>query len=237
MKQKTKKTNVSKNKPLTHFTIDLDMKGMILFLILVALTAITVFYLGMIFGKASRDPNRPAVSSKSVAKISPAEEKEIEAKDLEIFNMHKESDRISNLKKDTDSVLGKVDQMLANSKQDKSESQSVVLKPEKQKPPVKSEEIEPGKQWPDDLATLAKNKDLFTVQVFATKDKDKADKIIKQLRKKAFNAYLTEATIEGKKIYRVRVGRRSKDRIVKLKEDLEKIVGGMGMKSRIVQLK
>ncbi|MCG8336722.1 MAG: SPOR domain-containing protein, partial [Proteobacteria bacterium] len=69
-----------------------------------------------------------------------------------------------------------------------------------------------------------------------TKDKNKADRIVRMLRRQKFDSYLAQVNIEGQTIYRVRVGKKSKAEIEKLDQDLQKVIGGMGMKSRKIKL-
>jgi len=94
-----------------------------------------------------------------------------------------------------------------------------------------------NKQWPDETTTKELARDTYTVQVFATKDKDKADRIVRSLRQQQFDSYLAEAKIGNQVLYRVRVGKKSKVKIEKMNKELQKVIGGMGMKSRIIKIK
>jgi cell division septation protein DedD len=220
-------------KTATQYSIDLDIKGMFFFVILALLTAIVVFYLGVLFGKASRDPSAKALSAPESSVPGKTSADKITASDLEIYNIRSDDDtKISTLKKETKSVLEEADRVIRQSKTKQtkpvelkgSEPQPVAAKPKQ------------SSQWPDQSTTSDLPKNTWTVQVFATKDKDKANRIVRVLRQQKFDAYLAQVNIEDQTIYRVRVGRKSKTEIEKLDRDLQKVIGGMGMKSRKIKL-
>lgn len=216
-----------------QYSIDLDIKGMFFFIILALMTAVVVFYLGVLFGKASRDPNFKALSVAENKVPEKMDADKITTSDLEIYNIRTEDDKkISTLKKDTQSVLDEAERVIQQSKSlqpdqaeaTKAEPQQAVTKPAQQA------------QWPDQPSPETLPKNTWTVQVFATKDKNKADRIVRMLRRQKFDSYLARVNIEGQTIYRVRVGRRPKAEIEKLDQDLQKVIGGMGMKSRKIKL-
>ncbi len=230
MKKKAKAKKGLKGKNPTQFSIDLDIKGLIFFLILVFLTAGLLFYLGIIFGKASRNPNAPGITPKSIVRKTTPVKKPISSKNLEIFDIHDESNRISNLKKDTEIALGKVEKMLSESKA----VESADPKPKAAEKTIKKET--PAKQWPDVNQGKNNKEQIYTIQILATKDKVKADSIVRQLRKKAFDAYLVKTAIQGQDVYRVRVGRKNKVDIGKMSKRLDKVVSGMAVKPKIIKI-
>lgn len=220
----------------TQYSIDLDLKGLILFGVLALLTAVVVFYLGVIFGKASRDPNTFVQKKPAPTNSAVISEDLISNKDLEIFKMRND-DKVKNLKNDTKDLLAEADRMIMETKQQiKTDTEAQKSKPPKVKKTAAVAATESQKKWPEDSAVKKKTQDVYTVQVFATKDKDKADRIVRLLRKQQFDAYLVSATIENQLIYRVRIGRKSKTEITKLNQDLKSVIGGMGMKSRIIKI-
>ncbi len=217
----------------TQYSIDLDIKGVFFFIILALMTAVVVFYLGILFGKASRNPNVKALSIQEGKVTEKEDANKITTNDLEIYNIHTEDDKkISTLKKDTQSVLDEAERVIQKSKSLQPDLEEAV-KTEPQ--PVVAESAKPA-QWPDQPSPASLPKNTWTVQVFATKDKNKADRIVRMLRRQKFDAYLAQVKIEGQTIYRVRVGRRPKAEIEKLDQDLQKVIGGMGMKSRKIKL-
>ena len=222
-------------KASTQYTIDLDLKTMIFFLMLALATAVVVFYLGILFGKASRDPNQANVSTIETTPSNRSEEKVITEKDLEIYSIRTEEDTFSDLKKDSASVLKKADKMLETSPS--SSESSSAPGDAVQTSASSSSEPESGPQtWPEQSPQDDLPKNTYTVQVFATKDRDKAERIVRLLRQQQFDAYLARATIENQTIFRVRVGRKSRAEIEKTNEDLQKVIGGMGMKSRVLRI-
>jgi hypothetical protein len=76
----------------------------------------------------------------------------------------------------------------------------------------------------------------YTIQAFATKDKDKADRIVRLLQLQQFDAYLEPVSIENQTIYRICVGKKSKSEIESLSQDLEKVTGDMGLKLTIKKI-
>ncbi len=243
---KAKKTSKNiKAKPIkktpTQFTVDLDIKGIVLFIGLGVLTAIVIFYLGMIFGKASRNPNTYVASGTSQSDLKAVTEEKISTKDLEIYKMRSDGEKVKNLKDDTESALVEADRLISESKKQlttpKAKKTGDQAQTKSKQGDKQVAEKTQKKQWPEQTEQTKSLKELYTVQVFATKDKEKAEKIIRLLRKKEFDAYSVEATIENQKIYRVRVGRKSKSDITRLNEKLKTVIGGMGMKSRIIQIK
>ena len=223
--RKRKQTRPALKTPL-QFSIDLDIKGIIVFTALACLTALVVFYLGVIFGKAARTPNLATIQAKKTFAPQKATEQEISQKDLEIYSIREDGAQIKSLQSDTKNVLAEADRVLK-----KSQKRVAVTpaKPTTTKP-------KPAEQWPNQASAQKKSHGLYTVQVFATKDQEKAKRIVRLLRKKEFDAYLVSVTIEKQLIYRVRIGRKSKAEVEKLNQKLGPVVGGMGMKSRIIKL-
>ena len=216
-----------------QYSIDLDIKGVFFFIILALMTAVVVFYLGVLFGKASRDPSFKALSVSEANAPGKTDADKITTNDLEIYNIRTEDDKkITALKKDTQSVLDEAERVIQQSKSNQpAQQQAEQTAPQ----PAVTKSAQPA-QWPDQPSTASLPKNTWTVQVFATKDKNKADRIVRMLRRQKFDAYLAQVNIEGQTIFRVRVGRRPKAEIEKLDQELKKVIGGMGMKSRKIKL-
>lgn len=228
VQQKVKKIKrISKERRSTMFTIDLDTKGMLIFLVLVLLTAITIFYLGVIFGKATRDPNDPALGPKLNVKKIVKDNKSISTKNLNIFNIRDSNDQDDSLKKKSAQVLKKSDRVFGvsdSAKQSKPKPAPAVAAKEIKAPSSKISEPQPQKEA------------LFAVQIFATQNIARARDLIAQLRKKSFDAYIVEISVDGRKIYRVRVGKKTKNEAAKLRARLEKVMAGMGEKPKVYQI-
>ena len=235
-----KKKESRKIKNQTTFTLEIDSKGLVIFAILVLLTAVTIFYLGMIFGKANRDPN---LALKDPAGLTESGEEQpliVPPKDLKIYDVHDKEKPLSNLQKEFAEISKKTDTIIEKEKQaDRQEAEErrataeqaqKIAEPEKPAQPAKP----PTVNWPE-TTTTQKNQKLFTIQVMATRNKTKADRIINQLKQKSYNAYVMEAKLEGTTIYRVRVGKTNKKQIEALRTKLEKSVAGLG-RLAIIQL-
>jgi hypothetical protein len=235
--KKTRQRKVVKKKSneSTQFAIEMDVKGMILFLTLVILTSGTIFYLGVIFGKATRDPNvSPSPSEYKVKVLTP--KKRTSEKKLDFYNVRDESDGMRNLRKNTKLALGKADRMIKESESRKQRAAASKKNGQGEKKKDARTAQKRDREWPDNRNVVKPSGELYTIQILATKDKGKAMKIVEQLRKKAFDSYLINVTVGSTIIYRVRVGKRSKEGIETLKEKLDRVVGGMGIKPKILKI-
>ncbi|MDH5560148.1 MAG: SPOR domain-containing protein [Deltaproteobacteria bacterium] len=243
LKSNINRPKQKKNK--SQFTIDIDLKGLVLFLFLSLLSAVIIFYLGMVFGKATRDPNTSITKSeKSVQDSVKLESGDEQSEDkLSFFNIRDEKDSLSTLKKDFEDIDKKTDDLIEDNKirLERSSEEEKTIEPEKivkikQKSAVPLE-IKLEKRWPENSqSTSAKKGKLFSLQVLATRDINKAQTFVKQLQQKLFPAYVTEITIENTKIYRVRVGKEDRSSIITMKAKLEKTVSGLG-KIQLVEIK
>lgn len=232
MKQEQVKKQIAKpRKKATQYSIDLDLKGIIVLLGMSILTAGVVFYLGVIYGKASRDPGK--VTEQMQRPQTTVVKEEVIPETLEIYDIKDEAEEIDSLKQESKDIMEEVDRMLGEPGKQSGAERKAVEKPSK---PVQAESKKAEKTWPDTVTEQDSSRDLYTVQVFATKDQNKADRIVRTLKNRGFDAYHVLAVIENQKIYRIRVGRKSKDEVEPFKRELEKVVGGMGMSPRIIKI-
>ena len=207
-----KKGNVKKSsRNRTRFTIDLDIRGLVFMVMMMTLTAIAIFYLGTIFGKASRNPNKnlsiAGLDENTTGETSPLKL----PKDLAIFDINDDPKKIDALKKDFENIAKETDQA-------KKEMNTQAIPPN-DKGDTFADIGQKQAVWPAQKPDAKKSRGLYTIQVFVTKSKEKAKNITRQLKQKSFDAYLSEVTIEGKKLYRIRVGRKSKENIDVLKKN------------------
>ena len=214
-----------------QFLIELDLKGLIILLFLSLFTGITLFYLGLMFGKATRGPySQPEKFGQSLSTESQLAEKEV-PKDLKIYEIHDETKEKSPSEKKHDDLTKRADALLENAtKTLESEAKRSDIDAKKAQAKIELEKT-PVKQWPD--VKPAKQEVLYTIQILATRQSDKAKGIIKMLKQKGFEAYSTNVSIEGTNIYRVRVGKSDKKSIESLKKRLSKSVKGLGSLSVI----
>ncbi|MBT4290797.1 MAG: SPOR domain-containing protein [Deltaproteobacteria bacterium] len=229
MKQIGNRRRPSKN--ATQFSIDLDIRGMIILLVLATFTAATVFYLGVIFGKASRNPNQDFRSSKTANPIKVEEKALTIPKDLKIYDINDEPNTNDNFTSNIKKELKKTDDII------KSTEKQIKLDNKKNQTDTKSSTTKTqAKTWPDQKTVTVKPANNYTIQVFVTKSKEKANKITKQLRQKAFDAYIEEVSHQGNKLFKIRVGHKTKQEIPQLKAKLGKVVGGMGMGLSVIKI-
>jgi len=237
MKQNPKRPKqLTQPKKSSQFSIDIDAKGAVIFLILVILTAATVFYLGMIIGKATRDPNAPQLMSNLEGEKDQTENESQVQKNLKIYDIRDESNKFSTIKKDSQKIIDKANRVINETRQEK-EANQVVKRVKKKtivrKPPAKKK-FKPT--WPSNEAE-GKNQEKYTLQIFATKSMETATNIVKQLKRKGYGAYMLDVSIEGTKIYRIRVGKSSKSEIQKLKRDMKNVIAGIGSKPKILKIR
>ncbi len=214
----------------TQFSIDLNIRGMILLLILASFTGVTIFYLGVIFGKASRNPNQDLNLSESSNPIKIEDKALSIPKDLKIYDINDDPNKINSLTNNIKKELKKTDDIIKSTetqiKLDDKKNQTVTDTGTKPQP----------KSWPDQKTVTVKPANNYTIQVFVTKSKEKASKITQQLRQKTFDAYIQEVSHQGKKLYKIRVGHNTKQEIPKLKAKLNKVVGGLGLGLSVIKI-
>jgi len=81
---------------------------------------------------------------------------------------------------------------------------------------------------------LPTSQDLYTVQIASIGDKEKAEKMIKDLNDQGYDAYFYEVDVKGKRYYRIRCGRfSSREEALNYSQRLEKEAGLKGYVTRI----
>ena len=244
-----------KRKTASQFSLDMDAKGLITFLVLAILSLATTFYLGMVFGKAQRVPGEmaPQVGDKISAPQIGGGEQPVE--DLSIYNLKKDNTGLEDLKNDFDKINSQVDQVQGQETQRqnsraKLEAEQASGGLEIEPPPVEQPKKGSAKQaeakkeksfepsWTDKVLNdnPQSSGPLFSVQVMATRSRDRAQALVNQLRNKGFDAYLEEVKLESATIYRIRVGREPKARITQTKDKLNRNLKGMGSELKIIQI-
>lgn len=229
----------SSNNSGSQFSIDMDSKGVVIFLVLVVLTAGSVFYLGMLFGKAERNAHEK-VEIKGVAGEA-APEALKPPTDLKIYDLGGKSPEVGALQKEFNSLqessaptVEEETQALDQEAKDLESLKTQAKTPDQESAPAADkEETKPKAEsnaWPDIVkeTTEKSNQALYSIQVLGTGNRAKADALVDQLKSKNFDAYVESLTSDGKQIYRVRVGRENAERIEKVKDRLEPYIKGLG---------
>ena len=197
---------VSKSKDFTHFSIELDIKGFIVTGTLTMSILLVVFYLGVITGKATRDPQEASLISKNTTLNN--ENNLNSTNGLTAFVTSDSSGRqISEWNKRLKEITETTDKLKARVK----EKSSPQLNPAEK---IKGE---------------------YTIQVLVTSNESKAQKIVKSLKQRNFDAYLTSIvqSASKKKLFRIRVGKFGKEDAKKVKPKLQKAIGGLGIQEKI----
>lgn len=190
----------------------------------------TLFYMGIIFGKSMRDPNEALITGSQQEVAQRNESKKLE-KELSVFDMRQEEKtKLSDLQKDFQSIVTKADSL---EKQENPPAEVSQQNKTGSSPPIAKEDKNLKKETP-----VTKQGPLYTIQVLATSDPKKANSIVKGLKKKDFDAYIVKYQISGNGayVYRVRVGRLTKDKANRLKKKLMKSVAGISNKLTVIQL-
>jgi|APSaa5957512576_1039674.scaffolds.fasta_scaffold60174_1 cell division septation protein DedD len=237
MKQnvKKKKRASTSGRRSSQFFVEMDARGVLFFLTMVLLTAAVVFYLGFTFGKATRNPNDPALQQSSLSDDEASGKQKLSKKDLNIYNIKQDKKKAAILNKDAQSAMAKVDQLVKGS-QSTVASASKSLKTKSPATAAKKEKTETKPIVKAPAAKSTKSGKLWTFQIFATLDETKAGDIVKNLRQRGFDAYVAQITSGGKTMYRVRVGKQTRTTMLKLKPKLEKVVAGLGIKPKLMQI-
>ena len=225
-----------------RFTLEIDVKGLIMFTGLAVLTVATVFYLGIITGKATRDPNSLIGDPAGLAEADAQQQKAAPLKGLEIYDVRdqekkKEDNEFSNFKKDLLRQSQEAERLVNSSQKSvtKAAVPPVVQARTPVAPPRKQVKTPEPIQWPDVAPNAPKKGRVYTIQVMATRNETKARTIVEQLKQRNFDAYIVDVNIQGTKIYRVRVGKKSKGEINQMKGRLASAVKGLG-KLQVIKL-
>ncbi|MFH2132608.1 MAG: SPOR domain-containing protein [bacterium] len=234
MKQKPKpiKKTITQTKPKrpTQLAIEMDVKGIGFFLFLGLAAALIVFYLGYTFGQATRDPNAVAqqaqVQGDEAGETSAADVQ----KELKIFDIRGDSGSgIEDLKKDSNQAMDNVNKLISETRSEQKRNQvDPVPPPVKNTPEVVRKETDFTPKWPDSSEKTKTGDDLHTYQIITTKDIQKANSIVRQLKRKGFDAYMVDIDLQGTRLYRVRVGRGTRAELQAIEEKLNKVIAGVG---------
>ena len=262
--KKIKKTKLIKKNRGSYFSLEIDKKGIIGLTIMMFLTAGTIFYLGVIFGKAMRDPNnQPFDLADPVSGDKNQKEAKKIRNNLKIYDIRDkepkvtEQEQFSNFKRDllkknqeADEIINSSKEVLEKSKAANQEKQAALQTIKRPQKPIKSvveSLIKPVVEKPEKTtvkipakpATTAPttvnkgwsesgSNELYTIQIIATKNRERADNLRIKLQGENFDAYVKEITLQGNKVYRVRVGRRNRSEIQQLKAQLSTSIQGLG---------
>lgn len=223
MKQNVKPVKKASRKS-TQFTIELDTRGIGFFLVLGLGIALIVFYLGYTAGKASRNPNF-ASEQQSVRKTDEAvNTAEDVRKNLKIYDIKEDQGKkIEELRKDSRETLSDADRLIAQAK--KEPEPAPVAKPENKSAPAKKADSFTPK-WPDKAEKADSGSGMYTYQIIATSDIKTANTMVRHLKHRGFDAYIKEHKVQGKLLYRVRVGRGSKSQLKTMADRLKRVIAG-----------
>ena len=226
---------MTKPQKSSQFAIEMDAKGIGFLLFLGLAAALLVFYLGYVFGKATRDPNAALTQPPGLSQTGVTTQESKAQKNLKIFDIKEDAGaRLEHLKKSSSETLNNANKIIEESKEQPLTVESASKEKEVQTGTTKKESDFTPK-WPDVSQNQKKGDDLYTFQIITTKNLEKASSFVKQLRRKGFDAYKDDVTIEKKRLYRVRVGRKSRSQMLAIEERLKKVVSGMG-KPRLTKI-
>ena len=205
------------------YRLEMESRTLYLLLSLMALTGVVIFYLGVVTGKALRDPNAPvaltAQMSTSAAKDGAAQP------DRLAFTEALKGDQkgVEGLKAEGQSASQRTDALLSEAQKQlelkevtpagtpKTPTAAAVSAPKAPAPTGASlpqvAATAPAATPPAPSAT-AGNGELYTVQVFSSQHQDSARQLMERLRAQGFAAYLNRFESADREVwYRVRVGK------------------------------
>ncbi|MBF0289029.1 MAG: SPOR domain-containing protein [SAR324 cluster bacterium] len=211
----------------------------LLWISLLSFTSLVIcFYLGFVSGKSSRPPLESSPISQQLtpltaekATLSPeklsffemdssAKEQEIQKK-AEVFNLN----QLEQLKQKTNLLQNEQKKRMETENTpsatiQKSEKPTIV----KQQKPT-SKEPGPVQKQPNPPLVEAKSMDFYTLQVFTSSDKEKAEMLVRRLKERGYlDAYLNPYTTTDKKqLYRVRVAKTDKKTVESLAIKIKKL--------------
>jgi len=211
----------------------LEMEGRTLYLLLtlMVLTGVVVFYLGLVTGKAMRDPNTTVALSAELrtpglpgagdgaqpARRELAFSDALKGKDPLIEGLRTEGESAA---QKTQSLLKEGDRQLELKEVAVPSPKAILSTPTATvsstgqgtpKPSARTEPSSPVTVTPAAPPTDTIPGDLYTVQVFTSRFEKNARDLVDRLRNQGFSAYLNRyQSSKNQVLYRVRVGRTSK---------------------------
>lgn len=218
------------------YRLEMESRTLYLLLSLMALTGVVVFYLGVVTGKALRNPNTTVPLSAEIR--TPAAPATPEGGQLAFNNaLQPQKGLIEGLRQDESSATRRTENLLKQSKQLELEevprpglglptapvskipatppAASVAAPGKMASPPRPAAVRPPAPVQPPDGS-------LYTVQVFSSRYQKNAQEMVRRLKTKGFPAYMNRFESADKQVvYRVRVGRTSKARAQTLSDQLK----------------
>jgi len=231
MKQNVKRVKKTARKS-TQFAVEMDTRGIGFLLVLGMGAALLVFYLGYTFGKASRDPNLAVKQPAAQESEQETQTAEAVKKDLKIYGIKEEQGAaIDELKMSSQETLNDADRLISEA-QKEPEPAPQPVPAEKPAPAKKADSFTP--QWPDKAKGPDSDSGMYTFQIMASSDIKTADTMVRLLKQRGFDAYIKEHKVQGKLLYRVRVGRGSRSQLLAMEDKLKRVIAG-GATPRIMR--
>ena len=215
------------------YRLEMESRTLYLLLSLMALTGVVVFYLGVVTGKALRDPNAPVALSAQMG--APATADSAAQPGALAFNeaLKGEQTGVEGLRVEGQSASQRTDALISEAKKQlelKEVSPSQAAKPQLATPqapapatapvpaaapaPPKAEApraaapAPPRVTQPAAPSRPADDGSLYTVQVFSSQHQESARRLMERLQGQGFAAYLNRFETADKQVwYRVRVGK------------------------------
>jgi cell division septation protein DedD len=251
-------------RPLTQriqraYRLEMAGRTVAMLLLLLSLTGLVIFYLGVITGKGLRDPNAPAVAD-SAPPASPAGEAPRSAPTALNHALQAPGNQIEGLKKEGDATNQQTQQLLSRAKQELALDE-VTTKPAPASAPAAKSPTQPAASAPtsaartatsakpapvaarpapaaaprsaapEKSAATANGDGQYTVQVFSSPQQQGAQDVLTDLKKKGFPAYMNQFQAADKRTwYRVRVGKMSR-------QDAEALAGRIRQQANLHDLR
>lgn len=193
----------------------LEMEGRTLMLLvgLMALTGLVVFYLGVMTGRALRDPNL-SVATATVQEATPTADEGAPSGSGLGFNEALTGGEGS-LKTDGAQVTERTRELLSRAEQQLDLEEVTPKKPQPVTAPTVKQPSAPSAAAPKrpsqpQAGVLPAGE--FTVQVFSSREQARAQELMRTLQSKGFPSYLNRFESTDKQVwYRVRVGKTTRD--------------------------
>lgn len=210
-------------RPQRSYRLEMESRTLYLLLSLIVLTGVVVFYLGVVTGKALRDPNAPVPLSAEMRAPVGESASDVPQGGLALTDALKAQDgTIEGLRVEQEGMARRT-QALLNRAQKQLELQEVTPREQAKHEPAAAPASplatgaptlpESPRMKPPAPAAAAPQQDdgLYTVQVFSSQRQDNARALMNRLNQMGFAAYLNRFQAADKQVwYRVRVGRTSR---------------------------
>ena len=224
------------------YRLEMDGRTLWLMMGLLGLTAVVLFYMGVVTGMGLRDPNVIPVAAQQEPALSPSTDSADKNSDLSFFkSLTGKEGGIEELKIQEQGITRQTNELISQAKREllleevqpaqparapiaPTTAKTATLKsPRVPKTPPPAQTRQPLTAKTAQPAVTTSPARLFTVQVFSSKNQNRARQMVDDLKRQGYPAYLNlYQSAKNETWYRVRVGKSERKSAEVLSGRLEK---------------